>query len=462
MDDLAVQRLKLKLFDDLSQNLAPALDDVAGWLELIVPQVTQWVIQDRMIHDDDDHSATIATSNPWESIGIREQTSQFFRWNDRFVNMRRTYGQVCYLPAEGFRNARGQYPLSALELIDKWGKASAHEAALNFCSTVIFKTQSATNRAYGLDPEYLFESTPNDLRNFVDLNPFDKFYPWIDSFGDLKQALLMERHAIERISDQPIWVSADDLRRDTPPLRLITNLFVPALNVAEALHKAPDADHALAVFWTVNDRWTKVAKAHRDVAPEILPPSDVRLAVEQIFRLKEGASTQCTTYDDLARYLHARAGALIEIAKKGWAAATQGGNIPKDPFPVAKPAAEAIVTPSETTSTVQARDSALRRTSANDLLIAALTKHHDYDSGSCMNWVPVGNNELSRLAGVSNKTASEFFKQQFGGHAQYKIQCGTPQRLIASLKTLNNEFSPKDFNTARTPNQVGEQENRDE
>ena len=459
MEDLSVQRFNLNLFEDLSQKLGLALDDVSRWLDRIVPHVTKWVMQDRMVRDDVDHGVIFGVTNPWESQGIRHQTERFFSWNDRFVNMRTAYQKVCYLPAEGFRTANQQYPAETLALIKKWGNASAHQAALNFASEVLFETQVAINQTYGLTPEKAFNSSQSDLKNFVDLAPFDQFYPWLGSLGELKQALLMERHALKRVADQPIWVSADELRRDAPPLSLISNLFVPALDVAEAMRNAPDADHALEAFASVRERWTKVAKAQRDVAPEILPPSDVRNAVENIFRLRDGAKTQCTTYDDLARYLYARAGALIEIAKKGWAAAKQGGNVPEDPFPVTKPSPETIVTAAETTTQIRARTS--KQASANDLLIAALTKHHDYDSGSCMNWVPVGNNELSRLAGVSNKTASDFFKEQFGGHAQYKIQCGTSHKLIAALKALNNEFSPKDFNTARTPKQVEEQEDRD-
>lgn len=336
MGDIAVQQLNLKLFEDLSHNLEVALDDIGHWLERVVPHVTQWVIQDRWIHDDIDHGTIIATTNPWESLAIRQQTERFFAWNNRFANMRKAYQRICYLPAEGFRTAGQQYPRAALELIEKWGNASAHEAAVNIGREVLFQTQVAINQAYGLDAENVFQSSPNDLRNFVDLTPYDKFFPWVDSIGELKQALLMERHALHRFADQPIWISAEDLRRDAPPLSLISNLFVPALNVAEALRKAPDADHALDIFWTVKDRWTKVAKAHRNVPPEILPPSDIRNAVEQIFRLRDGARTQCTTYDDVARYLYDRADALIEIAKKGWAAATQGGNIPADPFPIAQ------------------------------------------------------------------------------------------------------------------------------
>ena len=75
-------------------------------------------------------------------------------------------------------------------------------------------------------------------------------------------------------------------------------------------------------------------------------------------------------------------------------------------------------------------------------LIAALTKHHKYADGSCLNLEPVGNNELARLAEVSQSTASAFFSKHFHGHAKYRATCCDPTRLVAALKLLNQEFSP--------------------
>ncbi|MCC7085283.1 MAG: hypothetical protein IT427_09780 [Pirellulales bacterium] len=75
-------------------------------------------------------------------------------------------------------------------------------------------------------------------------------------------------------------------------------------------------------------------------------------------------------------------------------------------------------------------------------LIAALTKHHRYADGGCLNLEPIGNNELARLAGVDQATASAFFKQQFGGHAKYWAICADAAQLTAALKLLNGEFAP--------------------
>ncbi len=75
-------------------------------------------------------------------------------------------------------------------------------------------------------------------------------------------------------------------------------------------------------------------------------------------------------------------------------------------------------------------------------LIAALTKHHKYADGGCLNLAPIGNNELARLAVVSDSTASAFFTKEFEGHTKYRALCGDATRLVASLKLLNQEFSP--------------------
>jgi hypothetical protein len=75
-------------------------------------------------------------------------------------------------------------------------------------------------------------------------------------------------------------------------------------------------------------------------------------------------------------------------------------------------------------------------------LIAALTKHHEYSNGSCLNLEPIGNNDLARLAGVAESTASDFFKEEFRGHAQYRNTCPNVTGLVMALKILNGEYSP--------------------
>jgi hypothetical protein len=75
-------------------------------------------------------------------------------------------------------------------------------------------------------------------------------------------------------------------------------------------------------------------------------------------------------------------------------------------------------------------------------LIAALTRHHQYADGSCLNLEPIGNNALARAAGVSSSTALAFFKAKFGGYAKYRVLCRDPHKLVAALKLLNDDFTP--------------------
>ena len=75
-------------------------------------------------------------------------------------------------------------------------------------------------------------------------------------------------------------------------------------------------------------------------------------------------------------------------------------------------------------------------------LIAALTKHHRYADGGCLNQEPIGNNELAKAADVSASTASVFFRDEFQGHTKYKALCRDVGNLAAALKLLNDEFAP--------------------
>lgn len=75
-------------------------------------------------------------------------------------------------------------------------------------------------------------------------------------------------------------------------------------------------------------------------------------------------------------------------------------------------------------------------------LIAALTLHHQYEEGSCLNQEPIGCNELASKAQVANSTASAFFAKNFGGHDKYRRMCSNLKKLIPSLKLLNGEYPP--------------------
>jgi hypothetical protein len=98
-----------------------------------------------------------------------------------------------------------------------------------------------------------------------------------------------------------------------------------------------------------------------------------------------------------------------------------------------------------TSSAAPARKRSTERGEGRAKLIAALTKHHQYADGGCLNLEPIGNNELAKAAGVWPSTASAFFNEKFQGHAKYKALCRDSGQLVIALKLLNNEFSPHDL-----------------
>jgi hypothetical protein len=95
-------------------------------------------------------------------------------------------------------------------------------------------------------------------------------------------------------------------------------------------------------------------------------------------------------------------------------------------------------------------------------LIAALTKHHQYADGGCLNLEPIGNNELARLAGVAKRTASAFFDKEFQGHGKYKAVCSDVGRLVAALKLLNGEFAPHLLYGNKPPEKADRDEDGDD
>lgn len=98
-----------------------------------------------------------------------------------------------------------------------------------------------------------------------------------------------------------------------------------------------------------------------------------------------------------------------------------------------------------------------------EAIIAALTKHHRYDNGSCGNQTPVGVTELARMlrpdSPKSMKTnVSRFFKKKFGGYRKYCAMCRRDKtELAAALKLLNGEYAPKNLYERNPP---GERDGR--
>ncbi|MFO1007728.1 MAG: hypothetical protein U0929_17320 [Planctomycetaceae bacterium] len=78
-------------------------------------------------------------------------------------------------------------------------------------------------------------------------------------------------------------------------------------------------------------------------------------------------------------------------------------------------------------------------------LISALTQHHRYADGGCLNYEPIGCNALSRIADVAKSTASSFLKSTFQSRGGYQQACHDSATLIACLKVLNQEFSTRDI-----------------
>jgi hypothetical protein len=87
-------------------------------------------------------------------------------------------------------------------------------------------------------------------------------------------------------------------------------------------------------------------------------------------------------------------------------------------------------------------------------IISALSLHHKYADSSILNSEPIKNSALAKLAGVAKSTVTEFFNIEFNSYAKYREQCHNLSSILASLKTLNGEFSPKMFNLGNNHGRV--------
>ena len=88
-------------------------------------------------------------------------------------------------------------------------------------------------------------------------------------------------------------------------------------------------------------------------------------------------------------------------------------------------------------------------------LVAALTMHHKYADGVCLNQEPIACNELARLADVSVSTASVFFRKYFNGHTKYRAICGDITQLVFTLKLQNQEVVSHHLFGAKPPGEDG-------
>ena len=76
-------------------------------------------------------------------------------------------------------------------------------------------------------------------------------------------------------------------------------------------------------------------------------------------------------------------------------------------------------------------------------MISALTKYHQYADGGCLNLEPIGVRELARQATVSPSPCVGLLQSEVWRAYQVpNVFCSDTQRLMASLKQLNNEYFP--------------------
>jgi len=158
--------------------------------------------------------------------------------------------------------------------------------------------------------------------------------------------------------------------------------------------------------------------------------ADLDVLLSDNLELAQRSIAQATQLDELARLRREERDELIAAASM----ASPGGQ----PVNGEHDAREAIGKKTKR-STV--------RGEARDKLIAALTAHHRYEDGSCLETRVIGVNELARIAEVSPSTAKVFFDREFnrgekGGHARYRALCQTPGRLAISLRALRGEIAP--------------------
>ncbi len=108
-----------------------------------------------------------------------------------------------------------------------------------------------------------------------------------------------------------------------------------------------------------------------------------------------------------------------------------------------------------------------RRGGADLKLLAELNKHHAFKDGGCLNFTPIGLNELARRADVPQSSAVNFFNRHFGketgesrgrkkikkgGYARYEesCTCGEKGTFITVMKIINGEMEPSVFLDAYT------------
>jgi hypothetical protein len=82
------------------------------------------------------------------------------------------------------------------------------------------------------------------------------------------------------------------------------------------------------------------------------------------------------------------------------------------------------------------------RGEARAKISAALTLHHRYADGNCLNENPISVSKLAKTSQVGKGSVSRFFTKEFGGHSKYRnVYCRDLRFLTAALKKLNGEYT---------------------
>jgi hypothetical protein len=82
------------------------------------------------------------------------------------------------------------------------------------------------------------------------------------------------------------------------------------------------------------------------------------------------------------------------------------------------------------------------RGEARAKIIGALTAHHNYADGGCLNQDPISVTKLAGTSQAGKASASRFFAAIFGGHAKYRnVYCKNKHLLLTALKKLNGDYA---------------------
>jgi len=112
--------------------------------------------------------------------------------------------------------------------------------------------------------------------------------------------------------------------------------------------------------------------------------------------------------------------------------------------------------PKETVPTIPKRS--IKPGDARRKLIPALTLHHNYADGGCLNLDPISISRLARLAAVAKSSASRFFKAEFTRWAHYHYLCLKNSRGLArKIGELNGDHAPRLLYGTTPPETVADQ-----